>query len=551
MSACRGVLPWRDVPVQFSQLITALIALVISAALTPVVMLIMTRVGLVDHPDGHRKLHRRAVPVAGGLAVWLAVVISMAVAPYAGGTILPWGEGSFWPAFLLSSCLLCLVGLADDAWNLRGRHKLFGQTVAVSVLLANGLIVHSIQLFGVHLELGLLAIPFTLFWLLGAVNAMNLIDGMDGLAATVGGMIGLALSAMAAMNGHHSEAAVAAALVGGIAGFLIYNFPPAKVFLGDTGSMVIGLILGVVAVKASIKTPATIALAPVALAAPLAIWTLPILDATMAILRRKLTGRSILLPDRGHLHHRLSERGLGPRYSLLLVAVLCGITTIGALASMRPGGEWLAVAVALGVTAFLAITRLFGHSEFALLAQRTQSFAVTMVPFRAGGNREHRSRLQGSKEWDRLWESLVTFAESCGLDSVQLAVSLPAQHEEFYAGWDRRFRSGGGRLYRADIPLSSPGHGTIGSLKISGRCVEESTCAWVGELIEGLRPFETQISELLAAGAVAYRPVSTVAPRSWAGTEGRTAVRRPSLLTVPAFAESHAGFQRSSDVNPS
>ncbi|MBA3311888.1 MAG: undecaprenyl/decaprenyl-phosphate alpha-N-acetylglucosaminyl 1-phosphate transferase [Planctomycetota bacterium] len=529
---------------QLPQFSTALIALALSAILTPLVMLLMTRIGLVDHPDGRRKLHRRVVPVAGGLAVWLAVVAALALAPVTGGIAIPWGEDRFWPAFLLSSFLLCLVGLADDAWNLRGRHKLFGQIAAVSVLLASGLVVHSVQLFGFHIHLGVLAIPFTLFWLLGAVNAMNLIDGMDGLAATVGGMIGLSLSVMASMNGHPEESAVAAALVGGIVGFLIYNFPPARVFMGDTGSMVIGLILGVVAVKASIKGPATIALA-----APVAIWTLPILDASMAILRRKLTGRSILIPDRAHLHHRLSERGLGPRNSLLLVASLCGVTTAGALASMSYRAEWLAPAVALGVTAFLAATRLFGHSEFALLARRTRSFAQTMVPFRPVGNREHRSRLQGTKEWDRLWESLVTFADSCGLDSVQLAVSLPSLHEEFFAGWDRRFTVGGGRLYRADIPLSSPGHGSIGSLRIAGRCVDESACGWMGELIEGLRPFETQIAELFASGAVVQTQFANGSPPAWAGPERRAAVRRRTSLTVPAFATARAGFDTSNDMD--
>jgi UDP-GlcNAc:undecaprenyl-phosphate GlcNAc-1-phosphate transferase len=524
------------------QLTTALVALAISVVLTPVVMRLMTSIGLVDHPDGRRKLHSRVVPVAGGLAIWLAVVGALGIAPFLGGSTLNWRDDWFWPAFLGSSFLLTLVGLADDAWNLRGRHKLFGQIAAVSVLVASGLVVKSIQLFGFEIPLGVLAVPFTLFWLLGAINAMNLIDGMDGLAATVGGMIGLAISVMAAMNGHAGESVAAAALVGGIIGFLVYNFPPARVFMGDTGSMVIGLILGVVAVKSSLKGPATIALA-----APVAIWTLPILDALMAVLRRKLTGRSILIPDRAHLHHRLSERGLGPRKSLLLVASLCGVTTAGALASMFFGAEWLAPAVALGVTAFLAVTRLFGHSEFTLLARRGRSFAETMIPFRATRNREHRSRLQGTKEWDSLWESLVAFADSCGLDSLQLAVSLPSLHEEFYAGWDRRFRAGGGRLYRADIPLATPDHGTIGFLRIAGRCVEESACGWMGELIDGLRPFELQISELLVAGAVAPQTAANKTRGLWLGPERRASVHRPSMLTAPAFAAAPSGFDRATE----
>ena len=517
------------------QLSTGLFALALSAVLTPVVMLVMTRIGMVDRPDGRRKLHGRSVPIAGGLAVWLSVVIAVAFGHLVGGPTLPEGDGAFWSAFLLASFLLCVVGLADDAWNLRGRHKLLGQIGAVGVLIAGGLVVQNVQLFGYDVELGVMAIPFTMFWLLGAINAMNLLDGMDGLAATVGGMIGLALAIMAAMMGHPTESMVAAALVGGVVGFLVYNFPPARVFLGDTGSMVIGLVLGVIAVKSSLKSSATIALA-----APVAIWTLPILDASMAILRRKLTGRSILIPDRAHLHHRLAERGFGPRGSLIFIAALCGITTVGALASVFFHAEWLAPAVAVAVTAFLVFTRLFGHSECALLARRSKIFAASLWPFDRDGDtaREHRSRLQGTKEWDQLWDSLVTFAERCGLDSVQLSVSLPALHEEFFAGWDRGVPTEGGRLYRADIPLSSAIHGSIGSLRIAGRCLDDSACAWVGELIEGLRPFEAQIADLLSAGAMP-RPVGdTFAPPvKPAAILERRAVRRPALATaVPSLS---------------
>lgn len=501
------------------QLSAALIALAIAAVLTPVVMYIMTMIGLVDRPDGHRKLHRRTVPVAGGLAVWLAIVATISLGYSVGGLFPHYEEGSFWLAFLLSSVLLCLVGLADDTWNLRGRHKFFGQVIAVSFVMANGLIVRSVQIFGHDIALGIMAVPFTLFWLIGAINAMNLIDGMDGLAATVGGMIGVALTVMAAYNGHMSESIVAAALVGGVLGFLIYNFPPARVFLGDTGSMLIGLVLGVVAIKASLKGPATIALA-----APVAIWTLPILDASMAILRRKLTGRSILIPDRAHIHHRLSERGFTPRRSLLLIATLSGITTIGALASVLYQTDWIAPFVALAVTLFLAGTRLFGHSEFALLARRTRVFVQSMIPARSSiGPREHRSRLQGTKEWDTLWESLVTFADRCGLDSVQLSVSLPSLHEEFFADWNRRKADPFGRHYRADIPLCSEIYGSFGTLRIAGYCRDESACTWISEMIEGLRPFETQIVELLAGESQAiplssrldlltFRPRSEVAP---------------------------------------
>src|SRR5437868_2212657 len=150
-----------------------------------------------------------------------------------------------------------------------------------------------------------MAVPVTLFLLLGAIGSLNLIDGMDGLLSTVGVLVSLAVAGMAVMGGHWLAACAAVALAGALLGFLRYNFPPATIFLGDSGSMLIGLVLGVLAIKSALKTPTT-----VALMAPAVLLTIPIFDTFAAILRRKLTGRSIYSTDRGHLHHCLLSRGL-------------------------------------------------------------------------------------------------------------------------------------------------------------------------------------------------------------------------------------------------
>lgn len=509
---------------------TGLVSLATAVVLTPLVAFAMTRLGVVDRPDGRRKLHGRAVPLAGGVAVWVAVTGAIWAGWRFGGTSVSVGGDPFWAWFLFATFVLCAVGFVDDAFGMRGRHKLIGQIVSVSILIGSGLVIGRVSLFGWDVELGVMAIPFTMLWLLGAVNAMNLIDGMDGLAATVGGMIGLSLCAMAGMNGHAQEAAVAAALVGGLAGFLVYNFPPAKVFLGDAGSMVAGLILGAVAVRSALKGPATFAIA-----VPVAIWTLPFLDVSMAILRRKLTGRSIYETDRSHLHHRLVARGLGPRKTLLLVAALCGVTMTGALLSVARQAEWLAPASAGVVVAFLVVTRLFGHSECALLARRVRSFAVSFAPTGGGPvapGREHRSRLQGTREWDELWDSLVAYAERFGLTSVQLDISLPSIHEEFFASWTRRGGSEASRLYRLEIPLSSDA-GPLGVLRIAGQTPAGSAFRWTSDLVEGLRPFETQIAELLVPGDSAEPSGDGWAPTRGPGPGGRRYVSDADRL---AFA---------------
>src|SRR5262249_20696536 len=196
---------------------------------------------------------------------------------------------------------------------LRGRYKLLGQVFAVGAVLAYGVRVEAVHLFAWRIELGWFAVPFTLFWLLGAINSLNLLDGMDGLLGTVGTIVSLAIAALAAVPGHWAEAAVAATLAGALLGFLRYNWPPATIFLGDAGSMLIGLVIGVLAIRCSLKGTAT-----VALATPMALLIIPIFDTAAAIVRRKLTGRSIYSTDRAHLHHCLLRRAL-PRPVVPLV----------------------------------------------------------------------------------------------------------------------------------------------------------------------------------------------------------------------------------------
>jgi UDP-GlcNAc:undecaprenyl-phosphate GlcNAc-1-phosphate transferase len=487
----------------------------VSVLATPVVAVSMTRLGIVDRPDGRRKLHGREVPLAGGLAVWAAVLAAVWGLPSAAGG--PGLDAFSWRWFFVATGLICIVGVVDDVWQVRGRYKLLGQTVAAGILVGSGLLVRRIDLLGWDVELGALAVPVTMLWLLGATNAMNLIDGMDGLASTVGAVIAIALCAMAGLVGRDDEAVVAAALAGGLLGFLIYNFPPARVFLGDTGSMMIGLVLGVVAIRASLKGVATFAVA-----APLAAWTLPFFDVGMAVLRRKLTGRSIYSTDRGHLHHRLGERGLTTRRSLLLVALLCSVTAAGAVAAVALRLQWLAPASTVAVAAFLVFGRLFGHSECALLARRMRSLAASFVPASLVGAgdaaRQHSSRLQGSREWDQLWESLVGYAERLGLIEVQLDVSLPAVNEEFFASWKRPF-PGDARPYKVEIPLQGD-LGPVGWLRVGGLSPEGAVCDWVAGITAGLKGFETELAEFLAAPADdAPRPTTCAARPRMAAKE--------------------------------
>lgn len=486
-------------------------ALLLSVLLTPYVRRLAIRLGVVDAPDGHRKLQQDPVALGGGVAVVLASLTAVA----AGFTVTPFWQDQFrmntW--FLTglagATVLICLVGLVDDVFELRGRQKLLGQCVTIFVIVLGGLVIEEIELFDWHVKLGLLAIPFTMLWLLGTINSLNLIDGVDGLAATVGIVFSLTLAIMAWMTGHPADALCAAALAGGLAGFLLFNLPPARIYLGDAGSMTVGLVLGALAIRSSLKGPAT-----VAMAAPMAVWSVLILDVGAAILRRKLTGQSIYTSDRGHMHHVLQSRGLGRGGTVLFIGGLCAVCAGGAMLSVYSKSEWMAVGTGLAVVASLIATRFFGHSEYSLLIQRFRGLVTSVL--RVPNRRQSPpapvlSRFNGHREWELLWAALVDFAEQFDLSLVQLNVNAPALGEEYHALWERKAHPPLIRMWRTEVPLFS-GPMAVGRLTICGTSNNRSACEWMAELIDGLKPFERQLKHLLENSPATHGPARPMKP---------------------------------------
>ncbi len=407
----------------------------LSLVLTPVAAALACRVGLLDRPDGQRKMHTRPVPLAGGLAIFFAICITLAGACLSVPVVGQWFSESRLSVWGLagSAAILCLVGVLDDRRPLRGSYKLLGQLLAVCVLLASGTTVQFVDLFGLTVQLGVLAAPVTVFWLLGAINSLNLIDGMDGMGSCVGGGIALAIAVLSLLTGQFAAALVALALVGAVAGFLTFNLPPARVFLGDCGSMIIGMVIGVLALQCALKGPTT-----VMLTIPVALFTLPILDTAAAITRRKLTGRSIYTPDRGHLHHRLQQSGLSRRRVLILVCFLCLLTGIGALATMILQRQLFAAISALSVIASLVVTRLFGHSELVLFRKRVSAWIISLL-CRHDGHRtvEVCVHMQGNADWARFWKRVLHAACRFQVFSVRFETSIPLIQERYFADWDR------------------------------------------------------------------------------------------------------------------
>lgn len=467
-------------------------ALVAGLLLTALMRKVAPRLGLVDRPDGHRKLHRKPIPMGGGAAVFLAaaiVLVALFVVPSSLQQAFQWRTSDLM-ALLMASAAIVVLGLVDDRIRMRGRQKLIGQILAVSILVANGLVIRGFAIFGWEIDLGLLAIPVTYFWMLGAINSVNLLDGIDGLASILGIILVATFAGLALMTGRAEVAMVALAFAGALCGFLRFNFPPATIFLGDAGSMLIGLVVGALAIHGSLKGAGT-----VLLAAPMAVWILPILDSSAAILRRRLTGRSLYATDRGHLHHRLMERFGSNRKVLAAVAICAGFGSAAALLSVALHNDLVALCVGASLVVILVASGLFGRVEFLLVWNHLKAAMRSVFagdPGDEAAGSEMTIRLQGTRPWETLWETLTESAEKLELLRIRFDVNAPLVHEGFNAKWERPTDCDPNGCWHVEMPLRARGQ-VIGRLTVVGVCNGVSPWESIGQLSEMLDPLHGQL----------------------------------------------------------
>ncbi|HEY3397762.1 MAG TPA: MraY family glycosyltransferase [Armatimonadota bacterium] len=300
------------------------VALVLTVALVPLVRLLMTRLGLVVAPGG-RHAHARPTPTAGGIAIYVAVWAAIVAGSMAVGHW-PWHNQGLIGMFF-GSLLLFVVCLTDDALNLPVFPRLFGQVLVALITWESGVRIvglsHPIYIHGAgYLQLGWLSAPLTIAWIVLLINAVNWLDGLDGLAAGVMGLAAITFAIMASSSPNVLMWMMAAALAAGCLSFLIYNFNPAKIFMGDTGAMFLGYMIACLSIMGAFKTTTA-----VAMAAPLLILGVPLYDTVSTLVGRVLRRKSIYSADRSHLHHRLVDRGLSVRQAVLVIygctAALC------------------------------------------------------------------------------------------------------------------------------------------------------------------------------------------------------------------------------------
>lgn len=307
--------------------------------LTPLIGRGATLLGLVDAPGG-RKVHVQSVPRVGGLAVVAAAALSLLIVR---AFVPAPDDTALWPDLLpliTGAALIFAIGLFDDIRGLGPMPKLAVELIAAAIIMLSGLLIERVTILGTTWPLGWMAYPVTAAWLVGVTNAFNLIDGVDGLAPGISALAGAACGAILIVRGHTAEAMVLAAFVGAMLGFLVYNFEPASIFLGDSGSLVAGFLLAVTAIAGWQKGATALASA-----VPLLIFALPIADAAMTLLRRTArpaNGRSMATilrqlaePDREHIHHRLLALGWSVRRTVIMLYCVTALLSLLALATAR------------------------------------------------------------------------------------------------------------------------------------------------------------------------------------------------------------------------
>ena len=444
------------------------LGLVINLLLTPLSQAIALAVGLVDRPDGRRKLHETAIPLAGGPALYasLSIVVIIACLARSVFSIVRQSDIAILLGLFLGCTLICGIGIFDDARGLRGRYKLLGQLAAVGIVMAFGVQVERINIFSWEIPLGAVSIPLTAFFLLGAINSLNLLDGMDGLLGSVATIVCIAFGVMAVLCGQGTAALVAFAMAGSLVGFLRYNLPPARVYMGDSGSMLVGLVVGVLAIHSSLKGPATLALA-----APMCVLVIPIFDTAAAIVRRKLSGRSVFVTDRNHLHHCLLRSGLSRPASLGVVGGLCAMAMAGGIVSIITSTEAIAYVAVITVVGILVVTRWFGYNETRLILRRIAYMARFTHPHPSAGGSHISIQIHGSIEWMLLWDELVVRAVQSGFQHLRLDIDDPAIGESFHAMLNRRGFTSDEAPRRMSIvyPLAVSGR-MIGRVELAGEC---------------------------------------------------------------------------------
>ena len=276
--------------------------------ITPFIKNIAIHIGAIDLPN-KRKVHNKPMPRLGGIAIFFGFLF---------GYMLFGTPSAIMNSILIGSFIIVLVGVIDDIKPLKASTKFIGQFIAACIVVFYGnILLKDISAFGLYIDFKIFAYPITIFFILGCINCMNLIDGLDGLAAGISSIYFLTVGIIASIQGTFGlDFIISFILLGSTLGFLVHNFYPAKIFMGDSGSLFLGFIIAIIALLGFKNVTMT------SLIIPLLILAIPILDTIFAIIRRLLKGEKISTPDKCHIHHQLLNKNFSHRNTVLIIYLI-------------------------------------------------------------------------------------------------------------------------------------------------------------------------------------------------------------------------------------
>jgi len=398
-------------------IIAFVLAFMTSVATTPLIRRIALRFGLVDHPHPERKIHTSAIPRVGGLVILFAVLI-----PLASFYLYPEGlaiqavreaPGLFAGLFLASG-LVCVLGLIDDLRGMNAWVKLTGQ-VAIAMLMY--FLEFRVTLlsnpFGSVIHLTWLSLPLTVLWYVVVMNAINLIDGLDGLASGLSLIISLVLFILALVTANGVLGVTTIILAGALIGFLLFNFNPARIFLGDSGSNLVGFLLATFSIMAHVKGQAA-----VALFLPVVALGVPFLDMMLSVLRRMASNQPLFTGDRKHIHHILLQRGFTQRTAaLFLYAMGVGFAAIAVL-MMFTTSTWInALLFVVLLLTVVLIMRFLGYHRMIWYSFTNRGLLESPTSRRLRGLLRD---LMNQPPAERSWASFARALHHSGVTEVQV-----------------------------------------------------------------------------------------------------------------------------------
>jgi UDP-GlcNAc:undecaprenyl-phosphate GlcNAc-1-phosphate transferase len=324
----------------YIQIGAALIAaLVICFVATPIVRSFAHRVGAIDVPTDARRVHKVPIPRLGGLAIFFGFLFSVLLFADISRQV---------QGILLGCVVIVIVGVIDDIVPLPAIVKLVIQILAALIAVYHGVVVQTLSNPNIfsssdYISFGWATIPVTVVWIVAITNSVNLIDGLDGLAVGVSGISSVTMLIISLLVSELNVAVIMAALAGACLGFLPYNLNPAKIFMGDTGALLLGYVLATVSIIGLFKFFAVISFA-----VPFLAIGLPLFDTVFSFLRRLLRGKNPMHPDRGHFHHRLIDMGLSQKQAVAILYAISGILGLAAVV-ITTGGEMRALILVLAI----------------------------------------------------------------------------------------------------------------------------------------------------------------------------------------------------------